>query len=104
MRRAVRYPLVSVVLLASVILVWEFQGFLYPEAFARWRANRIMEAHCSQWHMDTNSLAGPVRQQSPLGTWEFRWTYSDKQHAEKDIIQISLRWDGSSDLDGERVE
>jgi hypothetical protein len=104
MGREVRHALIGVVLLSSFVLLIQFQSFLYPTSFARWRAIRIMDAHCRQSHMNTKSLVGPVRQHSPLGTWCFRWAYSDASHQEKDIIDVVLRWDGSSDLGGERVE
>lgn len=101
MPRQARHALMGAALFAAVVVIIEFQGFLYPEAFARWRASRIMQAHCKEWHLDTKLLVGPTRDESPPGTWMFRWTYTGLPNG---VMLVALRWDGSSDLDGEQTE
>jgi hypothetical protein len=101
MQREARKALIGTALLAIAVLIIEFQGFLYPEAFARWRAARVMEAHCQQWHLDRKLLVGPTRDESPAGTWSFRWRYTGHPSA---VMLVALRWDGSSDLDGEQLD
>jgi|tagenome__1003787_1003787.scaffolds.fasta_scaffold20445891_2 hypothetical protein len=101
MPREARQALLGAALFTAIVLTIEFQGFLYPEAFARWRASRVMQGHCKQWHLDSELLVGPTRDESPAGTWMFRWTYTGHPNA---VMLVALRWDGSSDLDGEQTE
>ena len=101
MRRDARRALIGIVLLSAFVLVWEFQGFLYPAPFARWRATRVMEAHCRQWHLDTKLLVGPTREKSPGGLWYFRWKYNGSP---KGTMVVVLGPDGSSVLDGEQLD
>ena len=101
MRCNARHALIGIVLLSALVLMWEFQGFLYPAPFARWRATRVMEAHCRHWHLDTKLLVGPTREESPAGAWYFRWKYNGSP---KSIMDVVLRPDGSTDLDGEQLD
>lgn len=60
-----------------------------------------MRAHCKEWHLDAKLFVSPTRDESPAGTWMFRWTYTGQPNG---VMLVALRWDDSSDLDGGQTE
>lgn len=94
-----RIVLVCGTVLLLVLLV-EFQGYLYPESLARMVATSAVRAHCRKFQMDPNLLVERSHE-SRWGTWCFDWTYTGSP---KGVIGVCLHCDGSKEFYGEQLD